>query len=200
MFKYSISLIILVFFSGCMTGTPTVSEYRIQTHSASLIKTKARTCKNYSLKIAQAFSMNDLMRTDMNYGVGEYEQFTFSQSQWATSPNKAITLAFRNFLNQAELFKNVQLSQSRSRNDLLLEISIDDFMQYYTKDELSSFVNTEFSLTLIDIRTSKVIDTRTFRNKVVVKNLDAESGVKALNIALEKTLLESSQWLSGVCK
>lgn len=201
MIKYTtISFIILALFSGCTTIAPTISEYRIQKHSPSPVKVKEQRCKKYSLKVAQAFSVSDLMRKDMNYGVGEFEQFTFSQSKWATPPNKAITLAFRNFLNEVELFKNVQLSQSRSRNDLLLEISVNDFMQYYTKDEMNSFVNTEFSLTLIDIRTSRVVATKTFKNKEVLKDINAKSGVKALNAMLAKTLTQSSKWLSGVCK
>jgi cholesterol transport system auxiliary component len=189
----------LVIFSGCSTISPTISDYRIDTKTEKQ-NFSQQGCKHSSLKVAQAFSANSLMTLDMNYGQGEYKQFTFSQSKWAKSPNKAITSEIIRYIKSTTLFKNVQMAKSRTRNELLLEINIDDFMQYFSKDEKSSYVNISITLTLVDMKTSKVIDTHSFEIKHDVAMINAHGGVIALNGALKEMLQESGVWLSGVCK
>lgn len=193
------SLVSLSLFSGCFVGSPSVTEYRISP-DVEIDEYEHRGCKKHSLKIAQAFSSSELMRKDMNYALDGYEQYMFSQSQWAVAPSKAISLSFRNFIESTQLFQNVQVSQSRSKNDYLLEINIDDFMQYFTEDEQNSFVKISINLTLIDARTSKVIATKTFKYREDVKSLNAKGGVLALNDLFEQLLLESGEWLGGVCR
>lgn len=192
-----IGLAILI--SGCSTSIPAVAEYRINVEPSSTEFT-VEGCKKKSLKIAQAFSSSSLMTLDMKYGQGNHKQYTFTQSQWAESPNRAITAEVLEYIKSTKLFKNVQISKSRSKNGLLLETNIEDFMQYFSEDEKESFVGVSINLTLIDVKTSKVLATKTFKSKIKVSDLNAGTGVKYLNSALKNVLDESGVWLSEVCK
>jgi cholesterol transport system auxiliary component len=136
----------------------------------------------------------------MKYAYGDDKLFIYSQSQWALSPNQAITSEIVNLLRDLELFSSIQISKSRSRNDMLLEISIDEFMQYFSEDGSRSYVNVVLSLTLLDTRTKTIFATKTFRQKSDVERLSAEGGVESLNTALRTILLSSSIWFERVCK
>ncbi len=184
---------------GCSTTTPAVSEYRINVESTPSAFTQTG-CKEDSLKVAQAFSSTSLMSHEMNYGQGTHKQYKFTQSQWAESPNRAISAEIVEYLKSTNLFKNVQISKSRSKNGLLLETNIEDFMQYFSQDEKESFVQVRINLTLIDVETSKVLATKTFESKMNVDSINADAGVENLNIALENVLKSSGKWFEEVCK
>ncbi len=186
-------------FIGCSTTTPAVSEYRINVLPSQDSFTQTG-CKERSLKVAQAFSSGSLMSQDMNYGQGAHRQYKFTESEWAESPNRAISAEVLEYVKSTYLFKNVQVSKSRSRNGLLLETNIEEFMQYFSEDEKSSFVKAKINFTLIDAKESKVLASKTFSSEVGVKTLNADGGVIALNKALENILFESGVWLGGICK
>lgn len=184
---------------GCSTNTPAVSEYRINVPQTTTAFEQTG-CKEQSLKIAQAFSSSSLMTHNMNYGQGTHKQYKFTESEWAESPNRAISAEILQYIKATELFKNVQTFKSRSRNGLLLETNIEEFMQYFTEDEKESFVKAKINLTLLDAKESKVLATKTFSSTVKVDALSADAGVIALNKALENILEEFGKWLSGICE
>jgi len=178
---------------------PAISEYRINVLPSSTAFEETG-CKQKSLKVAQAFSSSALMTNSMNYGEGAYKQYKFTESEWAESPNRAISAEILEYVKTTGLFKNTQISKSRSKNGLLLETNIEEFMQYFTEDEKESFAKVKINLTLIDAKNSKVLATKTFNSRVKVNALNADAGVTALNEALKNILEESAKWLSGVCK
>ena len=192
--------IIAIFLGGCSTAEPPMIEYRVSVKPTIEKESSAQGCSKRSLKVAAAFSSSSLMSMDMNYALGDNKQYTYSQSQYATSPNYVITSEVLKLLREMKIFKTVQISKSRSRNDYILEISIDDFMQYFSEAEKSSYVNVVISFTLIDTKDSTSIATRTFSSKVNSSTLDAEGGVKALGIAFEEVLNSSSKWFTEVCR
>jgi len=199
MIKFFYVIPILFIFFGCSTNTPAVSEYRINTN----VKAKEYAelgCKDKSLKIVQAFSSSDLMTRSMNYAQGDVKRFRFTQSQWAESPNRAVTSELLLYVKATKLFKNVQISKSRSRGGLLLETNIVDFMQYFSEDLKKSHSNVTLSLTLIDTRLNAVVSTKTITKTIEVDKINAEGGVRALNEALEDVVVESGEWLGGICK
>ena len=196
---YLVMIGFIVLMSGCSGMHPSITEYRINTQY-KIKKVEPTSCKNNSLKVAEAFSSSSLMSFNMNYAIGDNKQFTYSQSQWSLSPNHAISFEIVNLLRDMNLFKTVQISKSRTRDDIILETSIDDFMQYYSEDKNSSFVNVRISLTLIDTKTYKAVSTKSFLARVDSKSLDADGGVRALNLALKDVLVQSSLWLEEVCR
>ncbi len=193
-------IILVVFaFSACSTTVPSVAEYRINTNAKPQAFTQSA-CREKSLKVAQAFSPSSLMSLSMNYGQGAHKQFVFTQSQWAQSPNNAITAELLKSIKATKLFKNVQVSKSRSNNSLLLETSIEDFMQYFSEDEKSSYVSVVVTLTLIDTNSNRVLATETFSSKMDVLSVNASGGVTALNEALQNVLEDGVLWFGEVCR
>ena len=187
----------ILFMSGCGIKTAPITEYKINTKIQRLDLQKNRMIDK-SLKVSQAFSSNSLMSLKMNYVQGNFKEYAFTQSQWSQSPNKALTLQMVKLLRNTGLFKSVQVSKSRSKSDLILEICIEDFMQYFDKDLTSSYVNIEMTLTLIDTKDNSVIASKTFYSKLKSRTLDAQGGVEALNIALENILLSSAKWFEEI--
>ncbi len=189
----------MVILSGCTTTVPAVTEYRIVVQKPTLVQ-KSTSCKTKTLKVAQAFSSSSLMSHHMNYAQGNTKQYAYSQAQWSESPNVALSAELLSHIRETKLFKNVLNSKSRSKSDLILEINIEDFMQYFNDDESSSYVNAVINLTLLDAKAGTVMASETFRSRVDTKTLDADGGVEALSIALEVLIDKSVKWLNGVCE
>lgn len=185
--------------SGCSAPQPPVTEFRINSKVISG-DFSSKGCLQTSIKVAQAFSSNTLMSKDMNYAQGSHKQFSFSQSQWADTPNRAVSSEIAKLLRDIKLFESVLVSKSRSRSSWLLETNIEEFMQYFNEDSTKSHANVVVSLTIVDTGTGKVVATKTFSSIVDTKSLDADGGVEALNRALLDVLQQSSEWFGGVCK
>lgn len=191
--------LIVLLFSACSTVHPPVTEYRLNLDMQKSPQTQ-KECLEKTLKVAQAFSSAPLMTLNMNYVEGSMKQFAYSQAQWSVSPNDAITAEIIEMLSGTKLFKSVQVSKSRSKSDMILEINIEDFMQYFSNDFDNSYANAVITLTLLDATTNKVIATKRFNSKVGTKTLNAEGGVHALSSALSDILQQSSLWFNEVCK
>jgi len=197
--RYILLVFSLVVFLGCSRVAPSVTEYKIVTD----INTKtlnAKSCRDKSLKVAQAFSSSSLMSQQMNYTKGLTKQYRYSQAEWSESPNLAISAEFLKHIQKADIFKSVLSSKSRSKSDMILEINIEDFMQYFSEDESRSYVNVALTLSLLDRKNSQVLATKNFRLTSDVEVLNADGGVQMLNKTLQKTLQQSMGWLDGVCK
>lgn len=197
--KYIYILFLASLFIGCSTVIPSKTEFRVNPNfESNVLETQA--CKKNSLKVAQAFSSNALLSSNMNYALGDDKQYVYSESLWSNSPNRSITKEYLKLLRDSQLFKSVQISKSRTRNDFILEINIEDFMQYFSEDSSSSYVKVAISLTLIDARTNGVVASEIFKKKMKSETLNAAGGVKALNTTLNGILSESKIWLAKVCK
>ena len=196
--KKILILLSIVLLSGCVTTKPSITEYRVVAKT-SKAQSVVDGCKEKSLKIAQAFSSSSLMSLKMDYVQEESKIFSYSQAHWNESPNHSVTKEILKKIRDSKLFKNVQISRSRSKNSWILETNIEDFLQYYSEGLKDSFAKVIISLTLIDSKTNSVVATKTFSSKVNTNSLDAEGGVEALNRALSDVLTQNIEWLNGVC-
>ena len=166
-----ISIIIIFILSGCTTVKLSITEYKIVAESPN-IKSNVDGCRDKSLKIAQAFSSSSLMSLKMDYVQDESKVFAYSQAHWNESPNNSITMNLLKEIRNSNFFKNVQISKSRSKNSLILEINIEDFLQYYSKNLKNSFANATIHLSIIDSKNNTIVATKTFTSKVDVKTLN----------------------------
>ncbi|WP_321777642.1 ABC-type transport auxiliary lipoprotein family protein [Sulfurimonas sp.] len=190
----------LAVLTGCTTIEPPVAEYKLSVKSLEQIDDLSNGCKEKSLKVSQAFSSSSLMSLKMNYVQNKHKIYSYSQAQWNNSVNQEITSQVVKVLRESNLFKNTQTSKSRSKSDLILEINIEDFMQYFTNDSTKSYVNVAISITVIDSKTSEVLATSSFKSKNKVDSLDAKGGVKAFEIVLREVLTKSINFLNKVCE
>jgi len=198
--KYILIIASLFVFSGCIVEKkPSITEYKI------IIKhdkttTNSSGCSEKTLKISQAFSPSNLQSLKMNYIKSDTKVFAYSKALWMESPKYSISQAVFLKIRDTGMFKNVNIAKSRSTSQLILEIIIEDFIQYYNERLDTSYVNVSISLNLLDATTLKTISSKSFSSKVDTKNLNAEAGVDALNIALSNILEQNVEWLDGVCK
>ncbi len=199
MYKIIFVIIAVFLLSGCTTTHPPMTEFRVNTE-LKVMNSDSTKCLDKSLKVAQSFSTTAIMSVKMNYAQGSHKQYVYSESQWADSPDRAINAEIVKLLQTTKLFKSVLTSKSRSQSDLILEINIEDFMQYFNDDASKSYVNAVISLSLLDTATNSVIATNTFESRVDTKSLDADGGVEALNKALIDVLEQINIWFIGVCK
>lgn len=198
--KTVLIIMMLLFISGCTTLKPSVTEYKLLAADVKEVSADANKCKDRAIKVSQAFSLISLMSLKMEYTEPQNRVFSYSQSQWQESPNDLITLEILKSIRDSRLFKSVQPSKSRGKNDFVLESSIEEFMQFYSKDLKHSYVKAVISFTLIDSRTNRVVESKTFNSKVDAKTPNAQGGVEALNIALSEIIFQNIEWLNGVCR
>ncbi len=199
MIKIFLLALTLYVLTGCSTVEPPVAEYKLSVKTLEQISSSTG-CQTKSLKVSQAFSSSSLMSLKMNYVQDKHKIYSYSQAQWNNSVNQEITSQILKVLRESKLFKNTQNSKSRSKSDLILEINIDDFMQYFTHDSTKSHVKVAISIALIDARSSEVIATSNFSAVNNVDSLDATGGVNALDIALGDVLTQSIDYLNKVCE
>ena len=190
---------VLLLFAGCTVTKPHINEYKISPRAVTTTFS-SKACSGKSLKIGQVFSSNTLMSTKMKYGKDEYKEFSFTESEWAQSPNKAISSELVKSVRNSKLFGNVNGFRSRSSSDFILESDAEEFMQYFSENDTKSYARIVTSMTLLDSKTGLVIAEATFKKQVKVQTLDSNGGVKALNEALSDVLSQTNEWLNGVCK
>jgi cholesterol transport system auxiliary component len=200
MFKVYIYALSLILFYGCSTKTPPVVEYKLSLKNLSPKIDTSSVCKDKSLKVANAFGSTSFMSLDMKYTIGKTKIYSYSQAQWDDSLNREITSEVVQFLRKAHIFKTVQNAKSRAKGDFVLELNIEDFMQYYDKNIKSSYVRVVINMTLIEAKTNVVKASKTFEKSLKTTSLDAEGGVDALNEALKEVLQNSLTLFDGVCK
>ena len=193
-------IIFLAFlFSGCTITKPLVFEYRISPE-VKIDTYKCTLCTTSSLKVRKVYSSTSLMSKKMRYAEDGYKEFSFSESQWAQSPNKAISAQIVKSIKATNIFASVHGFKSHAKSDYILESNLEDFMQYFADNEGKSYVMISLSMTLIDNKTGKSLSSQNFTKRVEVLDLNAEGGVKALNRGLSDVLQKTNEWLSKVCK
>lgn len=186
--------------SGCIAVKPTITEYKINTASIKRVPIVTNECKDKALRISQAFSQSSLMSHKMSYTEFQNRVYSYTQSQWQETPNNFLTRELLKNMRDSNLFKTVLSSKSRSKSDLILESSIDEFMQYYSDDAKKLHVDVAITLTLIDAKDATVKSTQTFTSKLDAKTADAAGGVEAINRALEEIFSKNIEWIEGVCR
>jgi len=198
MHKIYILLILVLMLGGCSSTTPIIAKYKLYSN-VNIAQEKQSTCKDKNIKVLSAFSSASLMSKDMRYVHGNSKVYKYSESAWLNNPNRCVSRELIKMLRELDIYKNVQESKSRSKADLIVEITLDDFMQYYSSDLTSSYAVVQIHFAIIDTKNNTIVSSKTFKNMQNTKTLDAKGGVDALNNALKNVLVQSSKWFIKVC-
>jgi len=189
----------LFLLSGCTTTSAPISEYRLLSKKSETAF-EAKGCIEKSIKVALSFAANSLMAQKMKYAKEDFAEYAFSESQWAQSPNQAITQEILESVRGSNLFSSVQNYKSRSMSDYILESSIEEFAQHFDTKEKSSYALMRISFALVDVKSSRVLGSVTLSKREDVKELNARGGVESLSNALTQILQEKNIWLNEACK
>lgn len=189
-------LAIAVFlFSGCSVTHPVITDYRIDPNVNFSVTPSG--CKKRSIKVSPVFSNVSLSSTTMRYSVRRYKEYSYTESAWADTPNRVIANKLVNVLDNSGLFDGVYGYKSSKHGDLVLEMSINEFIQSFSEAEDSSDAKIDISFNLIERKSGKLISSKRFTKEIKTKTLDAQGGVEALNILLGEVLEDTVVWLSG---
>jgi ABC-type uncharacterized transport system auxiliary subunit len=184
--------------TGCTSPTPAMQEYRLS-ETLPAFQAIQTECHSKTLKVQPAMSDSLYKSSKMYYAQGKYAQYSYSQSRWIENPNSKITKKVTRYLRKMKLFKSVQNAESKTKNDLSLEITIEDFLQYFDENDKNSYVNVVITFSFVNLRTHKIYATKTFQSKLKTQTNDALGGVKALDKGLYNVLKESGLWMKGIC-
>jgi len=197
--RYCIALALLLGLSACSVTTPHIVEYSLKTVT-KIEKTKDSQCKQKSLKLSQTFSANTLMNQAMRYTQGDSSEYTFSESKWSQSPNRALTQSLLESIRESDTFATVVGYRSRAKADYVLESELEEFMHYFDTQTQESYVRVRLALSLLESKSAKSLASVTFDEQVAVEELSASGGVKAYNQALTSLLEKSNNWLRKECR
>ena len=197
--KILLSAFLLLLLTACSTTYPAVTQYRIAPQESVQTLHKS-SCKQHSVKVAQAFVRSSLMSKKMKYVLGAYQEGAFNQSEWAEDPNKAITDAIVKSLQSSSLFESVASYRSFSTSDYTLESNVAEFTQHFALDEKSSYVKIDITFRLINNQTMQVVAVKHIVKELATQKADAPSGVEALNVLLTQSLREMQEWIAESCR
>ncbi len=196
------TIFLLVMMVGCSVTTiqPPLHEYRLSPTIQSLSLDSNTQCKTQTLKVSQIFTLDTLQTKKMRYALQNYEEYSYTQSRWVVAPSEAIIHNVIESLQQDGIFKSVIEYGSKAQANLLLELRVDEFMQYFDADEKSSFVKVALGMRLIDQNNNEVVIEKSFHEMQKAQSPDAQGGVTALNTAVAKVIQELRTSLAEVCR
>jgi len=196
------SFFLLIMMGGCSVTTtvPPLHEYRLSPTIQPLSLDTNTQCKAQTLKVSQIFALDTLQTKKMRYALQSYEEYAYTQSRWVVAPSEAIIHNVIESLQQDGMFKSVIEYGSKAQANLLLELRVDEFMQYFDADEKSSFVKVTLGMRLIDQNNNEVVIEKSFHEVQKAQSADAQGGVAALNTAVAKVIQEVRSTLAEVCR
>ncbi len=192
--QYIFLVIIGLLSIGCTTKVAPITNYTIAYTTRSANNSPV-VYPDTTIKVAQTQSSALLVSTKMRYMQGAYKGYTYNNSAWMIAPADGVYRAIVTKLQNARIFKQVATRYSKVLPDVVLQSSVEEFMQHYDNELQHSYARVSITFELIKSDSLRVIGTKTFTKEVKVHSLDAQGGVEALNKALEDILDEMVVWL-----
>lgn len=191
-----IYILLIVIFSGCTIKTEPTKELNLSIDDKYISSSKNSSCKTKDIKISFVALPAYLQTTKMSYNQDGI--YSYNETKWLDLPSNMISLELNKALRESEIFKTVLNNKSRAKSELILEVNVEEFMQYYKHN--SSFVKVSYVLNLVDHNSNKIISSQSFQTQVDVTSLDASGGVEAFKKALSILFVKNIEWLSGECR
>lgn len=185
---------------GCslQTTEPAVAQYRIAPVSVAAFS-PSPSCSRQTLRLSLTLAPDLFKSTRIYYADGDLRQYVYTRSRWAESPDRQLRHLFESALAQSRLYQSVITYDSEAYNDLLLELKLNNFMQYFGEDGASS-VSVDMELTLMDQESNRVLSTLHLNKTLPTSSNDAEGAVKAFNAIIHQGIAETTGWLDDVCQ
>ena len=167
--------------AGCgPVELPVMHKYAL-TMPVKTIKQAPKT--NKTLVVAVSMAEPGYRSKGMVYTQTPYELKQYSQSRWVAPPSKMLGSMVVNALQQAHYFQAVTSPAVGSQPNYQLNVHLDSLQQSFLKS--SSYVHLAVTVTLIDVKSSRVIAARTYVKEVTAPENNAYAGVVAANQAAE---------------
>ncbi|GEM_PF-517903 len=196
---YWISIILVTLMSGCsiIKTVPSKSEYRLVVPEVTPAHDSA--CHQSTLKLEPVQSADTFLERHIYYVMHDIEQYHYTQSLWAQSPNRMIEQLIKQVLIERNMFDSVLDYRSNADTTWRYEVRLLDFMQYFEQDS-SSYVKVSIDFVLIQNIGRKAVASKHLELTLPTQSADAKGGVMALNEALKRIISQSNQWLEVQCR
>ena len=194
-YYWLIAIFLILVLTGCShKDTHAIDIYTLKYNKSSNLKhTVYFTDK--TLKIALPKSTKEIRRDKILYTKTTHQREAYAYSRWSDTPNHMTMQFLVTLLNQHKLFKAVIPESSIADSQLLLESNIEDFYQFFDKEN-QSFGIVKIQCFLIDQKSKKIISKHYFDLKIPSSSANAKGGVQALNLALEQIASQLITWLA----
>jgi len=197
--SFAIWISLFVGLAGCAIRDHTpVSTYTLNPAPAAVGQSEgsernaASTLMLGQIRSSRAFSCEDIIYTDPQYG-----QNSYTYSCWSDSPTRMLLLILQEALEKSGQFKAVVPYSSLSQADLLLESTLFDLSHRINEDGTSDgIIKVHFNL--VNIKTRKVIASQEIASSVQVATKNAEGAVAALNKAASLVTQDLIDWLGSL--
>lgn len=146
-----------------------------------------------SLRISTPASGGGLNTTRMVYSTEPNRLDYFSYHEWVAPPAKMIASLMETRLDAEGLFHFVISGAPDITTDLRLDSHLQTLQQDFRADVSS--VNLSLKVSLVEVRSRNLIDSKGFSYRKTAKSADPEAGVAAANLAVEQFVVELSEFL-----
>ena len=192
---------IALFFGGCtIKSSPPIDEYTIVfKQDRNPIPIHESKCSTESVKLLEPFGAYAYSTNDLHYVILPNEENSYNLATWSHSVSGTLYTEILRAVAKSGIFGSVTGYSSVAKSDLILEMEINDFKQYFSSDLKHSYVVADLTFTLIDAKGFRIVAQKEFVKKIDAKSLDAKGGVGALDDAFNQIVIEMLVWLRGVC-
>jgi len=165
-----------------LQGTPASSEHL-----------KAADQSGCSLRVSTPSSASGFNTARMAYSTEPNQLDYFAYHEWAAPPAKMIAELMETRLDASGLFKFIISGSPGVRADLRLDSHLQSLQQDFRAD--TSSVNLTLKISLIEVGTRNLVDSRSFSYWETAKSANAQAGVAAANHAVEQFIIDLSDFL-----
>ncbi|MCF6200975.1 MAG: ABC-type transport auxiliary lipoprotein family protein [Hydrogenimonas sp.] len=196
--RFTLITFALLLLNGCAAKrVPSIKEYYISKAAPKFeerVKVKKRLS---SLKLIFTDSSKTAATSNIYYIKNGYRRQPYSYSRWYDTVERMFEEKLLNAINISKISDSVAGSYSIADADLLLEISILDFVHDFSRGETSEG-RVVLQATLLQSKDAKVVASKLFEAAAPAPQPNASGGVAALNSASDTVTKEILQWLSSV--
>ncbi len=148
-----------------------------------------------SLRVSTPASAGGLNTARMAYSTEPNQLEYFAYHEWAVPPAKMVAELMETRLDATGLFRFVISGSPGIKSDLRLDSHLQTLQQYFRGD--TSSVNLTLKVSLVEVETRSLIDSRTFSYRETAERANAEAGVAAANLAVERFIIDLSEFLES---
>ncbi|SFP26411.1 ABC-type transport auxiliary lipoprotein family protein [Hydrogenimonas thermophila] len=187
-------IVFLLSIGGCaVKKVPPTQSYIIDPHTPkiekSIKKPKFHTIKVTIANIGRLSQTHNIYYRNKNFILQPY-----AYGKWYDSLGNMIKAKLIEALQQTNIASNVIGSSANIKSEMILEISILDFVQDFSKGEPST-VHISWLATLIQIKDDQVVKSKHFKTTIKSTSENAKGGVVAFNQGTNIIVNEIAKWL-----
>ncbi len=192
--KLFLTIVFLVSISGCaVKRVPPTQSYIIDPHTPKIEKTiqkpKFHTIKVTIANIGRLSQTHNIYYRNKNFILQPY-----AYGKWYDSLGNMIKSKLIEAIQKTNIASNVVGSSANIKSEMILEISILDFVQDFSKGEPSS-VHISWLVTLIRTKDDQVVKSKHFETTVKTPAENSKGGVIAFNQGTNILVKQILKWL-----